>query len=812
VEPAGGGSATPPTGGAGFGGLGLPPTTSSPGGRGCSAPPLLLGVFFVAMILFFLLRSCGASEQPAETLPVPEVAGLGMATLLPVEAKLPAMTPIGSVAAPTRNAETSPVAPAPTETPASAPQPATLAGQKWLVMLYQDADDKVLEQDIYFDLNEAERVGSTDRVQVVAQMDRFRGGFAGDGDWTGVRRFYVTQDSDLQRVWSKQIADLGELNMSDPKTLIDFVTWAMQTYPADKYVLILSDHGMGWPGALTDADSQRKNSSNVPIIAALGNLTYLQDLDAALGQIRTQTGLDKFELIGLDACLMSHIEVYDALAPHARYAVASQAVEPALGWAYASFLNQLVQDPDLSGADLGQLIVQTYIQDDQRIMDDQARADYMRQGSPMGSLFDYLGQPSPAELARQMSDAVTLTAVDLAAIPEVVSSINNLSAALTQAEPATVARAKSYAQPFTSIFGQQVPPSYIDLGSMARLAKEFSRDAGVSRAADEVLASVQAAVLAEKHGPKKPGATGISIYFPISQLYRSPVAGPQSYTAVARRFAEDSYWDDFLAYFFAGRPFEPADKTAAIPNATARFRAPGGGGIELGPVELSGAVAAPGKPVTMRARVTGENAGYAYVFAGYIDRESNSLYVADIDYLESPDSLEVGGTTYPDWGDRGSFPMEFEWEPLTFAITDGKTTAQALLVPRSYGASPEETVYTVDGIYTFSDGTENSARLYFGNGLLQQVVGFNSSDLTGAPHEITPQTGDRFTVLERWLDLDSQGRVTAKAVQEGKTLTFGTQTFTWKTRDAAAGDYVIGFIVEDLDGNSYETYAPVRVE
>ena len=47
-----------------------------------------------------------------------------------------------------------------------------------------------------------------------------------------------------------------------------------------------------------------------------------------------------------------------------------------------------------------------------------------------------------------------------------------------------------------------------------------------------------AAVLAEKHGPKKPGATGISIYFPISQLYRSPVAGPQSYTAVAKRFAE----------------------------------------------------------------------------------------------------------------------------------------------------------------------------------------------------------------------------------------------------------------------------------
>jgi hypothetical protein len=684
-------------------------------------------------------------------------------------------------------------------------------------MLYQDADDKVLEQDIYFDLNEAERVGSTDQVQIVAQMDRFRSGFSGDGNWTGAKRFFVTQDDDLGRVRSEQIADLGEVNMSDPKNLINFVTWAMKEYPADKYALILSDHGMGWPGALTDADSQRRSTSNIPIEAAVGNLTYLQDLDAALGQIRAQTGLDKFELIGLDACLMSHIEVYDALAPHARYAVASQETEPALGWAYTGFLSPLAQNPDLNGADLGRLIVDTYIQDDQRIVDDQARAEYLRQGSPRGSFFDSLGQPSPEELAQQMEDSVTLTAVDLGAIPQVVSSINDLAAALAQVDPASVARAKSYAQPFTSIFGQQVPPSYVDLGSLAQLAKQFSKDPNVARAADDVVASVRAAVLAEKHGPKKPGATGISIYFPISQLYRSPVAGPPSYTAVARRFAEDSSWDDFLAYFFAGRPFEPAVRSVAVPDTTGRLSAPGAGGIEVGPVQLSGKTAAPGKPVTMRAKVTGANAGYAYTFAGYIDKApgGNSIYVADMDYLESPNSREVDGVYYPDWGDKGQFTLEFDWEPLMFAITDGKTTAQTLLMPRSYGASPEQAVYTVDGIYTFIDGTTSSARLYFSNGYLWQVLGFSGQDPSaGAPHEITPQTGDQFTVLERWMDLDpaGQGGVTEMATQEGKTLTFGPETFTWKTLDAAAGDYVIGFIVEDLDGNSYESYTPVKVQ
>jgi hypothetical protein len=62
------------------------------------------------------------------------------------------------------------------------------------------------------------------------------------------------------------------------------------------------------------------------------------------------------------------------------------------------------------------------------------------------------------------------------------------------------------------------------------------------------------------------------------------------------------------------------------------------------------------------------------------------------------------------------------------------------------------------------------------------------------------------------MDLNSQGGIEKIATQEGKTLTFGADNFTWKTLDAAVGDYVIGFIVEDLDGNAYESYAAVKVQ
>ena len=58
----------------------------------------------------------------------------------------------------------------------SSVQSPSKAGQTWLVMLYQDADDRLLEKDICLDLNEAEKAGSSNRVKIVAQMDRYNGG------------------------------------------------------------------------------------------------------------------------------------------------------------------------------------------------------------------------------------------------------------------------------------------------------------------------------------------------------------------------------------------------------------------------------------------------------------------------------------------------------------------------------------------------------------------------------------------------------------------------------------------------------------
>lgn len=282
---------------------------------------------------------------------------------------------------------------------------------------------------------------------------------------------------------------------------------------------------------------------------------------------------------------------------------------------------------------------------------------------------------------------------------------------------------------------------------------------------------------------------------------------------MARRFANTSLWDDFLAYHYTGRDFRPADKTVAIPEPSVPVRAPGGGPIRVSPISASDSVAAPGRPVLLSADISGEDVGYVYLFVGFFDQASNAIFVADSDYLESNETREADGIYYPVWSQNNEFTMEFEWEPVVFAINDGSNRVVAHFQPQSYGASFEDAVYTVDGTYTYADGGESrAARIYFNNGVMRQVFGFTGENGAGAPREIIPQPGDTFTVTETWLDLDSQGRVTGPAQQAGGTLTFGDQPFIWEELDAAAGEYLVGFIVEDLDGNQQQVYTPITVQ
>lgn len=785
-------------GGGGYsGGGGLPTGGGLFGGSGARKGGLPIGIIIAIIAIYFIvnLLSGGGNDLSSAD---PNEGQQGGATYSQND-NLPGLT--GQDAEPTRR---------PTRTPAAG-QAASSTGDTWTIMLYQDADDSVLEQDIMMDLNEAEKVGSDDHVQIVAQIDRYAGAYQGDGDWTGTRRYYLTRDDDLFNLNSEVVEDLGEVSMADPQELVNFATWAIENYPADKYALILSDHGMGWPGGMTDPRPSTRRSTDAAFASVIqDNMMFTDEIGDALGEIRQQTGIEKLELFGMDACLMSHLEVFSAFEPHTRYVVNSQETEPSLGWAYASFLQALEENPGMDGAELGSLIVSSYIDDDQRIRDRQARADFLRQGSPLGGLFGRPSDVDPDQISQQLERSVTLSLVDMAAMPDLMARLDALAYALQEDEQATVARVRTYAQSFSNIFGKDAPPSYIDLGNFAQMLQQESRSAAVRDAAAALEDQIFQAVLAEKHGSKKPGSTGISIYFPNSQLYQNRIAGAGSYTQIVDDFANNSLWDDFLAFHYTNNTFELDERAAVVPAGGTRVTAPGSGQIEVSALELSAETTDYDQPVIMEADLTGSNIGYVYIFVGYYDPGSQSILVADKDFLESPQTRRVGDLYYPQWSDNESFRLRYEWLPTVFAISDGEKEVVTLLQPERYGASPEEAVYTADGMYTDIEGKSRYARMYFSNGQMTQVFGFTGTDPVGGMWEITPQTGDQITLIQTWLESDGSGGY-QQVNEMGETLTFGAQMFTWSELYADSGDYVIGFVVEDLDGAEQQTLGTVTV-
>lgn len=666
--------------------------------------------------------------------------------------------------------------------PASTPVPAS-SDQTWLVMLYL-AGDNNLEEELFFDFNEAERAGSSAQVQIVAQYDRYAGqesDFQGDGNWTSAKRFYLQQDSDMSRINSLEIADLGEVDMSTPQTLADFISWAMTNYPADRHVLIMSDHGSGWLGGWQDDET--------------GGNMFPSDLSAGLQQGLWTAGVERLDLIGFDACLMSQIEIAGTVAPYARYMVASEEYEHGIGWAYASFLNALSTNPEMSTQSLAQNIVDSFITDD----------------------IVFYDIPDAEQEINRLLETQTLAAIDLDQYGNLTAALNDLAYKLQYVDQTTLAYARSYAQSFDNIFidesrQDQVPPPYIDLGHFVQILQSLTTDnQEVAQAAANVQAAINSAVIAEKHGNSVPGASGLSIFFPNSTLY-SWVGfedSRYSYPLIAQNFSTDSLWDDLLAYHYTQQAFEPASEVAVMASKGASFVMPGAGEVEFSQVSQTAYEVAANETVSLTTEITGSNIAYIYTDIAYYWEDDGSFLTADRNFVWADGTKEIGGVYYPDWG-ADTFQVSFDWEPTMYYLSDGTESRFALIYPMDYGPPDEPAIYAVEGVYKMASGTdEYEATISFtGEGEMREIIGLNeSSEGLFAPFQIQPQIGDQFFVYQEWFENDEY-----VYYLDDVPLTYNGDDFTFEAYDAFTGDYLIGFIVEDLEGNLfYSDYVEITV-
>ena len=122
---------------------------------------------------------------------------------------------------------------------------------------------------------------------------------------------------------------LGQLDTTVPSTLSDFIRWGAETAPADRYILILWDHG-GGPVYGYGYDEFQSFRSSLTIDEM---------------QIALRDGGVYFDFIGMDCCLMSSLEVCCALYDFCDYTLLSEDFEPGCGWSYGGWLSALAENP-----------------------------------------------------------------------------------------------------------------------------------------------------------------------------------------------------------------------------------------------------------------------------------------------------------------------------------------------------------------------------------------------------------------------------------------------------------------------------------
>ncbi len=337
---------------------------------------------------------------------------------------------------------------------------------EWTIMVYLNADND-LEQyglDDFIEMSNASY--SSGKVNVIVQMDRASSYATGYDNWTSCKRFKIA--AGMTPIAANQISDIGEVDMGNPQTLADFAKWALQNYPANKYSLVMWDHGDGWyktdDGSPIFKGFSNDNSHGSVIDISNGEMAN------ALSQIKTYLGRN-LDHVGWDACLMGMWEVLDIAKGYANVANASEETEGAAGWYYTTFLNSLNTTPTMSAIDLGKAIIN--------------------------------GTPSQA----------TLSVVDLTLMADLGTKINTLSTELMAARGAGLGTSISTALNNTLKFSPSYFLYHIDLSDFAAKVKaQITTRPTLTTACDNIISAVTNSVKLYKNSTTYANARGIAVY------------------------------------------------------------------------------------------------------------------------------------------------------------------------------------------------------------------------------------------------------------------------------------------------------------
>ncbi|MCK4403986.1 MAG: PEGA domain-containing protein [candidate division Zixibacteria bacterium] len=353
---------------------------------------------------------------------------------------------------------------------------------KWTILGYFDGNhsqDRAPDGGSYVikDLQELEQIGSTEEVQVLVML----GSAKTDGN---CKYYHIKKDS------SEVLFDVGKPDMSNPATLRNFISYGVQNYPAEHYMLIINDHGGGWKGICSDT------------INGDGNWMSLPELSSALAGFG-------FDIIWFYTPSMATAEVAYQIKDRAEYMIASQFKwYPDNIMGSAEWLPYLTDNPDREVRLFAKKVTEEIYDAAQNI-----------------SLQKY----------------VHSVLIHLPKISKVATDVSNLGRNLIDSTGSYWTEVWDAWE--ASHIYYQCDSAFVDLREFARqIQTKPNLNSATQNAAQALEISVNAAVLAEYKFPNFSKLSGISIYLPWNQdLFDSPTYTQLDFLATD--------WHSFISAF-----------------------------------------------------------------------------------------------------------------------------------------------------------------------------------------------------------------------------------------------------------------------
>ncbi len=334
----------------------------------------------------------------------------------------------------------------------------------WTIFIYMCGTD--LESDgtglATMDLQQMLEAKGSDNVKFVIQTGGTNSWANDTIDSTKLQR-YVIQNQEMFLDDEQPLPDMGSAD-----TLASFLSWGTKKHSAGKMGVIFWNHGGGSISGVCFDEMSRDSLS-------------LTEIEKAFTSV--YAGMtDSFEFLGFDACLMGTLETANILAPHARYMIGSQELEPGYGWDYLAIGSYLAENPSADGAALGKVVADSFYESCKAI------------GSE--------------------SDA-TLSCIDLSMIDDLIVSFNEVAQSMYTSSNDTrilseMVRGILAAENYGGNNRSEGYTNMVDLSCILENISEFVDGE------EEVLEALDKCVVYMRNGSNKAESGGLSLYYPLS--------------------------------------------------------------------------------------------------------------------------------------------------------------------------------------------------------------------------------------------------------------------------------------------------------